>query len=219
MKTPVLPVNSVPHWLASIAMLLAVLNASVVLAQPAVSPAAASTIPAEAIGLSYSPEQMMNRLLAIAEGPPPTRDELEREFGIQFRVWIAEHDGTHYVGAAKAPPFARATGIVPRSMSFSEAKSRIDTRFNFEPSEWRKPPPSFCVDPYLLQGKLKERWQAEVRIPGGHHAKDFYWTATLGGVARRLTIFPDERGPAATCLSLFSITFEKASSTINTKEK
>lgn len=219
MKTPVLPVNSVPHWLASIAMLFGVLNASVVLAQPAVSPATANSIPAEAIGLSYSPEQMMNRLLAIAEGMPPTRDELEREFGIQFRVWIAEHDGTHYVGAAKAPPFARPTGIVPRNMSFSEAKSGIDTRFNFEPSEWRKPPPSFCVNPYLLQDKLKERWQAEVRIPGGHHAKDFYWTATLGGVARRLTIFPDDRGTSAACLSLFAITFEKFDSTINAKEK
>ena len=219
MKTPLLPFNSVPHWLASIAMLFGVLNASVVLAQPPVSPAMANTNLAEAIGLSYSPKQMMNRLLAIAEGAPPTRDELEREFGIQFRVWIAEHDGTHYVAAAEAPPFARPTGIVPRNMGFSEAKSRIDIRFNFEPSEWRKPPPSFCVNPDLLQDKLKVRWQAEVRIPGGHIAKDFYWTAILGGVARRLTIFPDERGPAATCLSLFSITFEKTSSTINTKEK
>ena len=219
MKTPVLPVNSVPHWLASIAMLLAVLNASVVLAQPAVSPAAASTIPAEAIGLSYSPEQMMNRLLAIAEGAPPKRDELEREFGIQFRVWRVDRRDSDYVAVAKSPPFASPTGIVPRNITFEDYGDGVGVIFKFEPSEWRKPPPTYCIDPHWLHQTLKERWQAEVRIPGGHHAKDFYWTATLGGVARRLTIFPDDRGTSAACLSLFAITFEKFDSTINAKEK
>nr|WP_315229429.1 hypothetical protein [uncultured Albidiferax sp.] len=88
-----------------VAVLSGVVGLSACMAQTLESPqvAASSPVEVQAPGLAYTPEQMLQRLVQLAEGPIPTRAELEKEFGFEFKLRSTKWGGDSYLGQAAYP--------------------------------------------------------------------------------------------------------------------
>lgn len=161
----------------------------------AVDPVTQSASQATAPGLAYTPEQMWKRLIAIAEGPIPTREELEKEFGFTFRFWgkeahEKEGNGTYY-GAVASPPFGTPHQPQGNNISYRAYSDSTSVVFYFEPKRvgFNKTDDRYCVEnEYLfkaLTGKWvrnkKERWHSPIVVD---------YTATFNGITRSVEVSP-----------------------------
>ncbi len=98
--------------------------------------ASAIPIDPDAPGLAYTPTQMWKRLLAIAEGPIPTREALEREFG--FKFWLRESPAderegkvdfswdTRQLALASSQARESATNLIASSACYFGAGGQLD---------------------------------------------------------------------------------------------
>lgn len=166
-------------------------HAQPIAVNPEVQPAGQTAAP----GLAYNRDQMWKRLIAIAEGPVPTREELEKEFGFTFRFWgkeahEKEGDGTYY-GTAASPPFATPRQPQGNNISYYAFEKSTLVVLHFDP-KWRginKIEDRYCVEnEYLfkaLTGKWvrnkKERWHSPIVVE---------YTAEFNGVTRVVTVSP-----------------------------
>lgn len=146
-------------------------------------------------GLAYTPEQMWKRLLEIAEGPIPSREALEREFGFQFRLREStadERDGIRtYYGTAASPPFATPQAPQFSNIGYDNFKEKTLIDFQFDPKRAgiNKPIVRYCVESEYLFKAMEGKWERDKREQG-HYAIAVDYTATFQGVQRKITIAP-----------------------------
>jgi hypothetical protein len=157
---------------------------------------------AAAPAATYTPEQMMRRLIAIAEAPkPPEPGELADEFGLQFTP----------VTAAGARRWYRAEGVYPLSDARWRGAFFIEDRFGSievglmfaAPGiTTARPYHHFCMDKNALQALLQKRWTYR---PSTSPSTLPTYHATINQQARVIVFDPPS--PAG-CVYEFSITFK-----------
>lgn len=183
-------------------------------AQPvAVNPVPQPAHQAIAPGLAYTPDQMWRRLMAIAEGPIPTREALEKEFGFTFRYFGQppnEPQGNgDYFGAAASPPFG--TPQPPRFKNISHYTLGETTliAFHFDP-KWQginATEDRYCVENEHLFKALTGKW-VRSRRERWHSPIEVDYSATFNRITRVVTVAPlDISASSYPCLKTFYIDY------------
>ncbi len=171
-----------------------------------VSLAWAQTKKPAGFGLQYSPQQMAERLMDLAEGPPPKREDIEHEFGFKFVLF--SHDplrSTNYRAYANAPfapqPSEYPSTANPYSNIWSEEMIRRDQHrvsFNFsfwwtgwlarENKVWVR---EYCVPLAVIVKRLSNRWTRVQRGDGLPHGVPigYVYQATLHDLNRGISIY------------------------------
>lgn len=164
-------------------------------------------------GLTYTPHQMAKRLMEIAEGPVPTREALEQEFGFRFRMpesKLAAAQGVRlYYATAPSPPFARPIGPMRTNVTYDALKKSVHISFYFERDKEgfneytsiRK----YCTPKSNIITTLKNSWMRHQGERDGRTITVEYTTISYG-IERKVAVFPIEYHPDI-CLGIFSIEY------------
>ncbi len=150
---------------------------------------------APAPGLKYTPEQMWRRLMAIAEGPIPSRGELEKEFGFTFRysgkeLPVAQGGGTFY-GAAASPPFGTPQQPQASNISYEVFRTSTLIAFHFDPKRFgiNRTADRYCVENEYLFKALTGKWM-RFKKEQGHYPVVINYTASFNGIERKVELSP-----------------------------
>lgn len=156
-------------------------------------------------GLAYTPQQMAERLVELAEGPPPPMGDLEREFGFTFVRGILGRSNT-YRGRAGFP-FAPLRGGWGGNISFDDFEGNksyafqfINEQQQFELRTW------YCIQNEWVFRRLGSQWERRVKDGVGHFPTEVTYTRQVNGLTRRISAYPifSEAG----CLRLFDIDYD-----------
>lgn len=143
----------------------------------------------------YTPEALVARLVEMANGPLPSVEALEHEFGLRF-VKLVDNDvyliarGRHPLGNA----LSRYTTNVDRGAV--SVSILLDFRDRVVQAEGTLRPwsdPRFCISAAAFEGALGPGWVREVREIG-HLPRRVVYRKVLAGTERRLEIGPDKPG-------------------------
>lgn len=187
---------------------LAICNAVAAVAVTLVTLNACAQVPAppyQRAGTSEAELKMQRRLIEIAEGPPPSKESIEAEFGLKYQ---------------KSPSFSEraqdfyATGHFPfnpddaAQYSYSpghEYPSRYSISFAFlTEQQLRQAGRSFCVaQDDLAAALIKSGWQLRKRTWPPHGIREEDYSKSLGGYSRTLSFWPLFVG----CITNISIRF------------
>ena len=173
-----------------VAVLSGAVGLSACLAQTLESPQVAASSPAEvqAPGLAYTPEQMLQRLVQLAEGPIPTRAELEKEFGFEFKLRSTKWGGDSYLGKA-AYPFESNSEFKRENFTYYEITDGQSLVIGFE-SNCLGRIPKYCLQTEKLIKKLDSKWLRH-STPYSHFSPRIFYTVTLQGIPRKLEFAPN----------------------------
>ena len=138
---------------------------------------------------------MSKRLLEIAEGPIPSRESLEQEFGFHFKLRDSVKDrkegiGTYY-GTANSPPFGAGVAGNPSNIHYSDFKSEIVIAFRFDSKRVgiNKTTDRYCVEGEFIFKDLIGKWK-KFQKEQGHYPIVVNYTATFLDVERTVEVSP-----------------------------
>jgi hypothetical protein len=155
-------------------------------------------------------QHMMRRLLEIAEGPPPAKEDLEREFRFVYQKAPSYNarNQNHY--ATGTWPFNPGnTGsyghyIGPNPEPFYHVSFKFATREQLLGAGY----PWFCLDATQLKGHFKPTWTREYQIIQPHSMQAESYVKDLDGYRRSVSTTPAVGDGCATTVSIF---FDKLS--------
>ena len=162
---------------------------------------------------NYTAQQMTDRLIALAEGPIPLRDALEREFGFDFTIAHKGGGEDVYHGWA-GKPFAQQfhEGLIPANIQYIETNTGgaiLALYFLIVHRSMPPPQSSLCVATFdILKPLLEGGWVRHRRSQSGQ--LDIRYSAQIGGVQRTLQLSPSE-GQGSQCLNGFFISYRPSS--------
>ena len=163
---------------------------------------------------NYTAKAMTDRLIAVAEGPIPLRDALEREFGFEF-TFARKGGGEEVYHAWAGKPFAQQfhEGLIPVNIQYIETNTGgALLALYFLIVNRSTPPPqhTLCVSTFdILKPLLERGWVRHRRSQSGQ--LDIRYSAQFAGVQRTLQLSPSE-GQGSQCLNGFFISYRPSSS-------
>lgn len=173
----------------------------------AASPALPDDYPAK----HYSADVLLRRLVAIAEGPELTLQDIEREFGLRFvrpldqgpQRWVAR--GRFPLGSdlSRYSNFRsdRAVGSVFLSLQLINSVRGAggeQTDYGGQPK--------LCVDVINLYESLGAGWEKVTRGIGTHYPLSIYLVKTIDGRKRQVQVAPPSLGERV-CVRSFTLTY------------
>ena len=172
--------------------------------------AAAPQLPADYSAKHYTAEELLKRLVMIAEGPELSREDLEAEFGLRFvKVRDGQHDGwvargRYPLGNALSEYSDYRRGNRHGSV-FLSLKLRDRTNKSGQPPQWNSP--KLCVSVTSFYAGLSAAWRRIETARGSHHPLSIYFTREVAGELRTVQVAPPSRGRHS-CLETFLIIYE-----------
>lgn len=160
----------------------------------------------------YTAQQMVESLIALANGPIPSRESLEREFGFEFTFARKGHGENVYSGWA-GKPFAQQfpEGLTSANFRYYELDvGGVVLALNFLNPTFERTSSTLCVGTHAVSKPLQARgWVRNQRIRG----KDFELTyvAEIDRVQRRVAFSPDWLNDSR-CMDSFYIVYEAKNS-------
>lgn len=155
----------------------------------------------------YTADQMMERLLQIAEGPELSREQLEKEFGIRF---VREPRGESYVARGRKPLGSRLS-----SYSGFWPAAFITLHFDGRPTPAKEEQEhSLCLDAKKMVQALEKGWRPLTKNQSldGRGNLEISYIKTLGGHVREVYIYPhagmlDPWSSTGACMNYFSVNY------------
>ena len=169
---------------------------------PGVAPESKQVQPKRGRDNDYTATEMTKRLIALAEGPIPSRESLETEFGFEFELRTTDKDGSTYWGRAGQPFLPVSSDDFPNIVydAWFRATNLTLKFLGYSPAQGF---PKYCIPTDSFIKALTAKWQRHV-VRHGHFPAQVFYTTTMQGISRKLTLAPNHfQGDG--CISLFSI--------------
>jgi hypothetical protein len=180
------------------------------------------TPPYQRAGTHEAELNLMRRLIEIAEGPPPSREALEVEFGLTYKK---NHNYTESIQTHIAtgqfpfnPGYASYYMYAPRG----KIPLRYEISFKLMTKEQlREANQQFCVSREDIATELMKRnWERHRTVWQPHNVVEEGYFATLNGYRRSVFFFPQSTacvGTIALDFNDFPLTSPNSSSTPSTQ--
>ena len=171
----------------------------------------ASALPEDYPAKAYTTDQMLARLIRIAEGSELSREEIEKEFGVHF---VKEPRGEAYVARGQYPlgdKLSSYAGIFPAAfITLNFDKRPLLT----ENGKIKKPDVALCVDSKKLVQALGPSWRSSVASQSldGRKIIEISYVKKIGDYEREIYISPhaamsDPWSSTGDCVSYFFINY------------
>ena len=163
------------------------------------------TTPYQRAGTSEAELKMQRRMIEIAEGPPPSKDLLEAEFGLKYLKSPSFSERAQNFYAKGQPPFNPDDAAQYSYSPGHEHPSKYSISFAFlTEQQLRAAGRSFCVAQDDLGAALiKSGWQLRKRTWPPHGIREEDYSKNLGGFSRTVSYWPLFVG----CVNNISIRF------------
>ncbi|WP_332813380.1 hypothetical protein [Ramlibacter sp.] len=147
-------------------------------------------LPEEYPAKNDSREELMRRLLRLAESSHPQLKDVERDFGVRFIDGWAQ--GRPPLGSKRS----RSSGdkeLRTLLLSFENAQTQLEIR------QLRQPSVNICIDANAIaRAFLTSDWRVRPRIRGGHSdGAEQTFAKKIGGHFREVTLAPVRSGFAS----------------------
>lgn len=136
--------------------------------------------------------QMMRRLIEIAEGPPPSKEALETEFGLTYKKSPSYSEYAQDFYASGQFPFNPGDAGQHSLFPAGNRPQAYFISFRFlDDDQLRASSRSFCVSQDALTVELEKRsWQLRKFVVQPHSIRDEDHIAKFGRYSRRVSFFP-----------------------------
>jgi hypothetical protein len=141
----------------------------------------------------------MQKLVQFAEGPIPTRAQVEQDFGFEFKVGWVEREGTTYEGQA-LHPFAVVSSPKSYNVRYSDYQSNKSIALIFSDS------PKFCIRTLYFLKAINSKWKSYILQYNHFSIRVIYSTNFEDEITRELEIDPNYTS-GDTCISSFSMRY------------